>query len=421
MAVTFRKEVLEARSVSWLGSIELASPPARWFTVAIVAALTIATVALITFGHYTKRQSVTGTLVPTTGLASVSATSSGTLGKTWVRQGDTVRAGQRLAEIAGDSSTVAYGATMVSIAADLARKKAALDGTLGLRKAVADDQMRVFASAITLMEAQLTQLDSQASIEAQRVEKQSEQVERFKPSVRSGLIPRTQFVAQEDQLLAFQSELHRLNGMRIDLRHQIEEKRQAAREVPLDLQRFSRETEAQLADLSQQITQNEAKRLSVITAPTDGRITAVLVKTGQGVVSGQTLLSILPSGATLEAQLLVPSRAIASVKAGSAVALRYSAFPYQQYGVQLGKVESVSRSALAPKEVEQLTGKPSDDPMYRVYVNLEGQRLAQQQLSPGMTLTGDILMERRTLLDWAMEPLQGLRLAMAGRTGDRIP
>jgi membrane fusion protein len=269
------------------------------------------------------------------------------------------------------------------------------------------------------MEEQLLQLDSQASIETERVTKQNEQVERFKPSVKSGLIPRTQFIAQEDQLLASQSELHRINGLRIDLRHQIEEKRQTTREIPIEFRRFAQQTDSQLADISLQITQNEAKRLTVITAPASGRVTAVLAKTGQGVTSGQTVLSILPDGAKLEAQLLVPSRAIASVQRGSAVAIRYTAFPYQQFGVQLGKVESVSTSALGPKEIEQITGKSSDDPLYRVYVNIDGQRLPIEQLTPGMTLTGDILMERRTLLEWALEPIYGLRVAIAGSPGEK--
>ena len=44
------------------------------------------------------------------------------------------------------------------------------------------------------------------------------------------------------------------------------------------------------------------------------------------------LLSILPAGSKLEAQLFTPSRSIGFVRVGQQVLLRYQAFPYQKFG-----------------------------------------------------------------------------------------
>src|SRR6185503_18116976 len=43
-------------------------------------------------------------------------------------------------------------------------------------------------------------------------------------------------------------------------------------------------------------------------------------------------------GAVLQARLLVPSRAIASVHVGDAVRVRYKAFPHQRYGTFPGEI-----------------------------------------------------------------------------------
>lgn len=154
---------------------------------------------------------------------------------------------------------------------------------------------------------------------------------------------------------------------------------------------------------------------TVLRAPSAGVVSALLVKTGQSVTPGQPLLSVQLKGSKLEAQLLVPSNAIAYVRLGSRVVLRYKAFPYQKFGLQYGKVIHVSHSALTPTEVATLTEQPplTSAPLYPVLVALDSQTIdvdgRGEQLSPGMALTADIPLGRTALWAWAFDPLQGLR------------
>lgn len=91
--------------------------------------------------------------------------------------------------------------------------------------------------------------------------------------------------------------------------------------------------------------------------------------------------------------------------------MRYRAFPYQKFGQHLGRVRDVSRSAVSPGEVSRHLGQDIKEPRYRVIVALDGQSVLaygqEEMLRPGMTLDADILLDRRRLIEWVLEPLFG--------------
>ena len=98
--------------------------------------------------------------------------------------------------------------------------------------------------------------------------------------------------------------------------------------------------------------------------------------------------------------------------------LRYQAYPYQKFGHQRGTVVRVSRSATNPGESTAMAGSgQAQEPYYRVLVALDAQSVTAygkpEALRPGMLLEADILGERRSLIEWVLEPLFALR----GRMG----
>jgi len=123
------------------------------------------------------------------------------------------------------------------------------------------------------------------------------------------------------------------------------------------------------------------------------------------------LVSIIPMGGHLQAQLYVPSSAIGFVKAGLPVKLRYNAFPYQRFGSHKGVVVQVAHSILTPNEVPATI--QLHEPVYRVtsslvhpYVKAYGKRL---NLTPGMLLKADIILDQRPLYQWLFKPLYSLQ------------
>jgi membrane fusion protein len=171
----------------------------------------------------------------------------------------------------------------------------------------------------------------------------------------------------------------------------------------------------QSLELEQASVSTQTKHQFVIIAPQAGIVTAIQVDPGQ-MVTNQTLLTILPAHAQLEAQLYVPSRAAGFIKVGQQVQIRYAAYPYQKFGQYQGKVQEVSRTALSaaelPAQLGTATTSGNSEGMYRVRVLLGQQAITAygkpQKLNAGMQLEADILQDRRTLIEWVLEPIYSL-------------
>src|SRR4029077_18186475 len=101
-----------------------------------------------------------------------------------------------------------------------------------------------------------------------------------------------------------------------------------------------------ILDIDEKLAKSEARRSIEIRAPEAGVVTAIVGHPGQLVGSGAPMLKIVPERATMHAELLAPSSAIAFIYEGERVMLRYSAFPYQKFGEHWGTVVSISQAAL---------------------------------------------------------------------------
>ena len=154
------------------------------------------------------------------------------------------------------------------------------------------------------------------------------------------------------------------------------------------------------------------RRAYVVRAPIAGRVSSLQASVGQAADPQRLQLQIVPDGSALQAELFVPSRAIGFVEAGQSVRLLYDAFPYQHYGTYRGRIVRVSQTIVAATDVS--TPVKLDGPAYRATVALErpdidayGKRVP---LQPDMLLKADIILEKRTLVDWILNPLLSARI-----------
>ena len=126
----------------------------------------------------------------------------------------------------------------------------------------------------------------------------------------------------------------------------------------------------------------------------------------------------MPEGSVLEAELFVPSRAIGFIDEGQEVRLLFDAFPYQRFGSFPAEIKAVSGAIMAPEE----SGAPFplNEATYRVLARLDEQSLliadSSVALQSGMKLTANIVLERRSFMDWLLEPLRAVaRRSSRGR------
>src|SRR5690606_24993640 len=133
---------------------------------------------------------------------------------------------------------------------------------------------------------------------------------------------------------------------------------------------------------------------------------------GQIVDTGRPLMSLLPAGARLRAELIAPSRAIGFIEPGAGVQLRYPAYPYQKFGHHPGRVAAISRAALPV--TEQGGAGAGQEPVYRVIVDLDSESIdvygRPRALRAGMAVEADVQLETRRLYEWVLEPLYAMKM-----------
>ncbi|KVT01389.1 HlyD family secretion protein [Burkholderia ubonensis] len=408
----FREEALDATKHKLMGTVSLYSPPYRWLMIGVATALTLAVVVFLVFGTYTKRERVAGQLLPAKGLLTVAPPMMGTVVDTRVREGQTVAAGAELMAISAEVATE-LGGTREVVARQLEFQRSRLKTDLTSQSQLSREAQRGLRAREAVLNDQLAQIALQKTQRMRQAELAQRQLEKLQSMREQGYVSNSQVEQQEAALLDTQARLQDLARQRLDVEQQLDHIRQQLRELPFNARNQHNDIERKLAEVDQSIAENEARRMIILRAPQASVVAALLAKPGQVVIAGQSLASLLPQGAQLEARLMVPSRAIGFVRPGGRVVLRYEAYPFQKFGQQFGRVTEVSRTALTPQEVANLTGRTDvREQLYRVVVALDRQDIVaygkREALRPGMAIEADVLIDKRRLIEWVLEPLYAL-------------
>jgi len=149
---------------------------------------------------------------------------------------------------------------------------------------------------------------------------------------------------------------------------------------------------------------------TTITAPVTGLVTTVDVRSaGVVLLAGQTVATIAPAGARLLVEARVPNKDIGFIEKGLSAKLKFDAFPFQDYGTVAGSVLEVSPDAQFDKDLGSF---------YKVTIAPEQTAIAakgkNQPLRPGLTLTAEIVTERKSLLNLILEPFRKLKSEIGG-------
>ena len=417
-APLFRPEVVQARRQDWLGRISLAQPMPVWVG-AVFALLAAGAVAcLLLFGEYAHRSRVGGQLVPDLGVSTVVAPTSGMVGRMTVEEGASVARDQALVRIdlprvaaSGADAHTVIGRGLDERDSSSAQLAQAQLVQLAVQERGQQRQLAMLRTELGQVRAGIATRDAQVRLGR-------ETADRYREVAASGYVSVVQVRQQEQAMLEMLNARQVLERQATALAREIAGLEQALAGLPAQREAIEATARREHALLAQERYRHEADGGVLVKAPLAGLVAHRFVEPGQAVQAGQPLLSLLPEGARLQAQLQVPSRAIGFIRPGDRVRLRYQAYPFQKFGHQGGRVARISRSAVSP-----VAGAPSSEPHYRILVALDRQDVLAygrpEPLRPGMLLEADILGERRKLHEWLLEPLYSLRgrdgVAAAGR------
>jgi membrane fusion protein len=410
----FRHEVLDAQRTDLPGGIVLAPRPSATLLVVCAAAIGLAVLALLVFGSYTRRSTVSGQLLPSAGVIRVRTPQAGVVLEKRVAEGQAVNKGDVLFVISSDRPGAGSGELQEDIGKQVAARRESLQAELARNRAAEATEAGLLQRRITALRGEAETLRRQLEQQAVRLKLAQEARARYQGLADQDYIAREQLDQKVAELSEQQSRQEALRRDLLGVERELDTLRQ---ETAATHSRYANQNgllQRSIASTQQESTEVEGRRRVFVVAPQSGRATLVAAEVGQAVDNSRPLVNVVPRDGALEARLYAPSATVGFVRPGDAVSLRYQSFPYQKFGQASGQVESVSNVTADPAELAGLPGPAgaTGEPVYTITVRLQQQSVTaygkQWPLQAGMRLDADVLHETRRLYEWMLEPLYSI-------------
>jgi membrane fusion protein len=413
MSQLFRQEALDAQRDKLLGEVSLARPVRLWVFTALALACAAAAISFALTGELSRRERVEGYVALDAGAARLLIPEAGTLAELLVREGQSVQAGAPVARLSFETTRKAAAQTSELVQQEIAQRIQTLQREQRETGSLASQQSDQLRRRMTDLQKEIAQIDSEIRVQQQRVASAEQLAKRYDDLTQEKFV--SDIVAQQrrDEVLDQTAKLQALRRQRAAIERDLGAARAEEPTVATRARAQIEQLKRAQSELEQSRIQEQAesRRETLLRAPFAGVVTNVALTQGQSVSADQLLATILPAGSSLHVALLVPTRAIGFIKPGSAVELRYEAFPYQRFGHYPGTVSQVSKTVWS--QGEQVGPFTVTEPVYRVDVKLQDQAVKTQgqefPLRSGMLVSADILLEKRTLFEWVFEPVLELR------------
>lgn len=419
----FRPEALAQRHQVWLGTIRLSQPVGlRWLTAGVLV-IVLALLAFLFWGQASRTQRLSGVLVPDRGLIQLLPGAPGTVLHAQVKEGQRVRTGESLFILQQDGTRLTPDA-QTSLRHTFDSRERSLDEAVAQAHSLQAQRGKALKTRLDAARRELIALDAQVHWQRQRLALAEQAVARLESLRDQQFISPAQLQTRQEDMMGLRADLVALARQRQNLLREISTLAAEAQELPLHTAQRVGELErarAEVAETAARADEQNAQRELPVRSPADAVVTAVHVAPGQAVAADLPLATLIPADARLQAQLYAPSRALGLIQSGQPVLLRVQAFPYQKFGLRRGQVLHIAQAPVRPTDLAGLPlaglNQAGTEPLYRVTVALDEQTVPvngqARPLLAGMQLEADVVLERRRLIEWLIEPLQGWLRSLA--------
>ncbi|TFW16998.1 HlyD family efflux transporter periplasmic adaptor subunit [Massilia arenosa] len=397
------------------GTVVLAQNVTHTVLAALFAASGLALIAFFFFFGATRKVQCSGHLIPTVGVLKVVPVQGGVVVESRVREGQEVKRGEVLFALSSERSTSSDDSTQQTVSRLLRERRISYDTELKQSHVQAAQRIAAAERRVRSLDAEQLHLDKEIDLQTRRVNLAEESQQRYAQLRETHFISKAQYQEREVDLLDQRQRLTELQRLRSAGQRDLASAVAERNDMVFQFKRDAAAIERNVSQVAQDLAENEARREILVRAPRDGMVTAITAEAGQTVGAGTLLASVLPAGAALEGEIYAPSRAAGFVRPGMRVLLRYEAYPYQKFGQHLATVREVASTALRPDELNLPSGATGGEPLYRIRVQLDSQSVRAYgkalPLKSGMLVDASIMLERRRLYEWILEPL----LSVSGR------
>ena len=411
----FRKEVIDNLNSTTNGGVIISTSFNLFLSTIATIILMILISIFLGFGEYTSKARLTGIVMPSSGLIKITPQYSGYVTKLTVQEGEHVQKGQALYHISGEHYSSKGTVTLAAINLSLQTQHSMLSSQKMLEQRDNNQQQQAVQQHIALIQLQIKSGEQRLLLAKHQADLSSIVASRYQKLITQKYVSEIEYQLKQIESSSAKENVENQRQLLLQLRASLDNAKDELAHLIVQGESRNAELNRQLQIIKQQQFELASQENFTLTAPVSGTVVVILVRQGQSVKAQEPVMSLVPENSDLQIELYATSQNAGFIHPGQKVALRYTAFPYQKFGVQYGTIIEISRITLAPTDLLSISPMiwKVNEGHYRVIVKPELSHILAygkyEPLRPGMTLEGDVNLDTRYLWEWLTEPLWSLK------------
>jgi len=402
--------------------------------------MTFALIAVLwaIFGKIDVVATAQGKIVPNEGSKLIQPIETAAVKAIHVVDGQAVKAGQVLVELdatmaRADSTRTANDLTTAKLQAARARGLLAaltsgnaprieapsgVDAGIGIERIaqeqrILDGQYGEYQARVSRIDAEIAKREAERR-STQEIVKKLEQTapiarqraEDFKGLVEKNFISKHGYLEKEQVRIEQEADLETQRSRLKELAAAIDEAKGQRNSAVAETRRLALDTlneaEQKATGFGQELVKSDTRgKLMTLTAPVDGTVQQLEVRTVGGVVTpAQALMVIVPKDDALEVEAFLENKDIGFVNAGQQAEVKIETFPFTKYGTIPASLTHVSRDAINDEK---------RGPIYSTRARLQRATMQVEDktvnLSAGMAVSVEIKTGKRRVIEYFLSPL----------------
>ena len=408
--------------------------PAPRIVAWLLMAFAFIAVLWASFGHIDVVATAQGKIVPNAGSKLIQPIDTAAVKAILVVDGQSVKAGQVLVELDATSAqadSVRSGNDLTTAKLQAARARGLLaalgngkppriepPANIGVERVaqeqrILDGQYGEYQARIARIDAEIARREAEYRSTGEVVRKLEQTVpiarkraEDYKGLVDKNFISRHGYLEKEQARIEQEADLETQKSRLKELAAAIDEAKGQRNSAVAETRRLALDTlneaEQKATSFGQELVKADTRgKLMTLTAPVDGTVQQLAVRTVGGVVTeAQVLMVIVPKDDALEVEAFLENKDIGFVNAGQVAEVKVETFPFTRYGTIPASLTHVSHDAINDEKRGLIYSTRAR--LQRATVQVEDKTV---QLSAGMAVTVEIKTGKRRVIEYFLSPL----------------
>ncbi|MBI5900983.1 MAG: HlyD family type I secretion periplasmic adaptor subunit [Rhodocyclales bacterium] len=386
------------------------------------------------FGHIDVVATAQGKIVPNAGSKLIQPIETAAVKAIHVIDGQVVKAGQVLVELdatvaradstrsANDLATAQLQAarSRALLAALASGKVPRIESPPGIavervaqEQRILDGQYGEYLARAQRIDAEIAKREAERRSTEEIVRKLEQTVpiarsraEDFKGLVEKNFISKHGYLEKEQVRIEQEADLQTQKSRLRELAHAIAEAKGQRAALTAETRRSAldslNEAEQKGTAHGQELLKSDTRgKLMTLTAPVDGTVQQLAIRTVGGVVTpAQALMVIVPKDDALEVEAMLENKDIGFVNAGQVAEVKIETFPFTKYGTIPARLTHVSHDAISDEKRGLIYSTRAK--LQRATIQVEDKTV---NLTAGMAVSVEIKTGKRRVIEYFLSPL----------------